>query len=71
MEQDIYNCLQRIALYNDILDKKYINIEIGIYRLNALKYRGLIKHLINMDANKVERELRKAIDEYHFQTSSR
>jgi len=69
MEKNIYLCLERIKLYNDPLDVKYINIEIGKYRINALKFYGLIRHLIHMDANEIEKGLRKAIDEYRYNNS--
>jgi len=66
MEQNIYLCLERIKLYKDKGDIKYIQIEIGKYRLEALKYRGYIRYLINKDANEIERELRKSIEEYRL-----
>lgn len=70
MEQNIYLCIERIKLYKDKGDIKYIHTEIGKYRLEALKYHGYIRYLINKDANEIERELRKSIEEYNYQKSS-
>jgi len=70
MEQNIYLCLERIKLYKDKGDIKYIQTEIGKYRLEALKFCGYIIYLIIKDANEIERVLRKSIEEYNYQKSS-
>jgi len=61
-ERDVFHCLERIELYGDPLDIRFIEKKIGEYRLNAIRNTGLIKHLIHSHANLLEKTLNKVIE---------
>ena len=61
MEQQIYEAIKRIANYRDRLDIKFVNTQIGLYRLEAEKHWGLVRRLIHRQANDIEFNLNEAV----------
>ncbi len=69
MGKNIYQAIERVKLYKDILDIKFIETEIGKYRLRAERFKtedkeDWISKLIHKEANFIEKQLKLAIEEY-------
>jgi len=62
MEKNIWDCIQRIKLYRDKNDIRFVRTEIGKYRINALNHYGYVRLLINRQANEIENELNHALE---------
>ena len=65
MEQIIWNNIQAIKTYRRDRDRaiKFVNIQIGLYRLNAERYYGFVRRNIHKQANEIEEKLMEAMKE--------
>ena len=63
MDNMIYRKIQRVAQTKDPEIIKDIRIIIGKYRLEALKCYGLVKRFIFRQADEIEKELNKVLND--------
>lgn len=71
MEKEIWQAISRICNYRDLKDLKFVKTQIGYYRLEAERHKGIVRKMIHKDATFIEKELNIAIAEWKRKISTK